>query len=1421
MNVFLSLSTEPWVHRLGWTLLHFLWQGAGIALLLAMILRLLTRASAQARYVLIGAALLLCAVTPLATWILLGPPPVSSALPVLATPSVFVPAVKIPRAVEPASATAMISWSQVPTSMEWPEKLKRISDATLPYLVALWFIGVLILTARLTLGWTLMQRMCLSGTAIQDASCRRRFHQLMERMQIRVPVRLLESALVDVPTLIGWLRPVILVPASIFIGLTPDQLEAILAHELAHIRRYDYLLNLFQTVIETALFYHPAVWWIGHKLREERENCCDDIALDVLQNRLVYVSALAQLEQARATPLAMTASGGSLLQRVRRIVGANDRKVSAWPLWVLIACLLFAGCLAKKGEPSTRVEFQVSGQMVQLSAESQKEVIGILEELLVIRYINGTPDDVFHWQQIPDSSIEKIRKSGSYLHLAYAKEQIFKMGGSSFKTKDVWVGLQENSPGDSYPGNPGGVMVVRSDKAEAFNLFGGSKSLLIGLGLNPEIYPHLPDGMKKTLDENRKLYQTYLDWSSLKDAAGQPINQQVIIAVQAGDAAALQKLIAQGAEVKAIKGDCPTLLFRAASPEVVQLLLDHGVDPNAHDDKSGTALCLICRDGGKNVAAMARLLLQHGADVNARWGESGLTPLMVAHDGATVDVLMEYGADLKLVTPTGQSVVESAARGSFDSLEALLRHGAVFDPKTDGPTMLVMAAWSENVPMLKWLLEHGVDPNSPGVFGSKANKQPLMMPPLQAAIVSGQTETVKLLLAHGAKAEGEMITALHNRRIKIVKLLWESGVRSISELCYAVSQGAPVGDLQKLLEKGGPVDPPQDKQITPLGLAALLGNMDAVKLFIAHHADVNAGAAISTNPKFKIATRMSPLWLAASEGQDEIVEYLLQHGAVTGPAALWQAAENSFPYLDQRSKDHFEKTVRMLIDAGALKTVAPEMAGMILSAPIQTRQGLPNPAVLKMLLDAGMDPEVPMPYIEDNGEKPNSVIGYYREYYSKNKDDPTYAPAAERIKPLLEMLEAADKHADAGVPKPSTSAITFASQLDGCHITDLKVTDMPLPDFVRKISGMLKESDPNKMGVKLDLEIPPGEPPITITMGFPPRPWDVINLLARLKDLYPINYRVTDDSVKIVQLSHAETEFNRKAAATKINLDLHGVDAVAALKTVQSEAAVKGFAFDLDLEALKAQAPASITLKVNGWSVEHCLLSIFYQGELVPAPLQKFTGYHVSPGSIDELHKRTWINYQMRIFTFRADDAEGIAKFLANPPQNLGGAGLTFPAYPYRYAGLNFPAGTQWATTGYVVEGTDGELSVGIRLTPGVIDKAHIQVTSAVEVTTPNGSTRWKTLPDGAALGKTTRQWTQKSGTIVSLLFDGKPLVVESEGDGKSTRVVYLLTQVKLVNAEQEELNVEPPSMWGTGLELIPSTGDFDRVDFAKADPGI
>ena len=171
----------------------------------------------------------------------------------------------------------------------------------------------------------------------------------------------LESTLVEVPMVIGWLRPVILLPVAATTGLSSEQLEAILAHELAHVARRDYLVNLLQSVVETLLFYHPAVWWVSNQIRVEREHCCDDIAVAVSGNVLVYARALTELEELRgrspAPSLALGGDGGAL----RGPAGDERRAVGGGMVYRDVESHLDVGVVGIFDPQRHRVEAQVVG----------------------------------------------------------------------------------------------------------------------------------------------------------------------------------------------------------------------------------------------------------------------------------------------------------------------------------------------------------------------------------------------------------------------------------------------------------------------------------------------------------------------------------------------------------------------------------------------------------------------------------------------------------------------------------------------------------------------------------------------------------------------------------------------------------------------------------------------------------------------------------------------------------------------------------------------------------------------------------------------------------------------------------------------------------------------------------------------------
>ena len=343
------------IEAVGWALVNFVWQGALVALVVAVALSAMRHASASARYALSAGALFAMILLPAATaWqlvradarpepgaldvapdvVAVEPPPALTA-PIAGPTSDFRPV--HPRSTDAVGAErAGVHGIVTHTAGGARGPARSRVDALLPWLVAAWAAGVLLLSARLFGGWLRARRLSAQGTSPVPDACRAALARLAARLEVRRTVRLFESHLVDVPIAIGWLRPVVLLPATAFTGLTVDQLDAILAHELAHIRRHDYVVNLAQSVIETVLFYHPAVWWVSRQVRREREHCCDDLAVAVCGNREAYARALVGMERLRhqVPLLAVRANGGSLVMRVRRLLSPDPVQPEPAPRWV-------------------------------------------------------------------------------------------------------------------------------------------------------------------------------------------------------------------------------------------------------------------------------------------------------------------------------------------------------------------------------------------------------------------------------------------------------------------------------------------------------------------------------------------------------------------------------------------------------------------------------------------------------------------------------------------------------------------------------------------------------------------------------------------------------------------------------------------------------------------------------------------------------------------------------------------------------------------------------------------------------------------------------------------------------------------------------------------------------------------------------
>jgi beta-lactamase regulating signal transducer with metallopeptidase domain len=305
--------SHAFVLELGWFLLHVVWQGTLIALALSALLALIDERSATIRYGLSTLALGLMLVVPVTT--AFGP----ASMPTALTTTESLPA---------TDAAAVVTNGLAPSAGSPPfmDQAMRLLSVSAPWLVPFWLLGVCILTIRTFGGWWVAHQLTRTGVMDVPASISRSFMELKRRFGVHGEVIIRQSTRAEVPAVIGYFRPVLLLPVSALSGMSPQQLEAVIAHELAHIRRQDYLVNVFQQFAEILLFFHPAVWWVSGQIRKERENCCDDLAVLACGDVLSYASALLNLEEqrGRAPQLSVAATGGSLVGRVRRLLGKSE-----------------------------------------------------------------------------------------------------------------------------------------------------------------------------------------------------------------------------------------------------------------------------------------------------------------------------------------------------------------------------------------------------------------------------------------------------------------------------------------------------------------------------------------------------------------------------------------------------------------------------------------------------------------------------------------------------------------------------------------------------------------------------------------------------------------------------------------------------------------------------------------------------------------------------------------------------------------------------------------------------------------------------------------------------------------------------------------------------------------------------------------
>jgi beta-lactamase regulating signal transducer with metallopeptidase domain len=314
---------------LAWTLLHFVWQGAAIAALAAALMTLF-RAAATRYLIGIGALALMFASFGVTFALLSAPPAGGDGLAAFSTPS--------GAGVAPFTGRDFVA--------DHPLARRSASGQDFAWVARAWLAGVCLFALRIALGLLLLEQLRRRNLTALPADIVARCRALQRRLGIARLVRYCECRRVNVPSVIGFFRPVVLLPMRALTGLSPEQLEAVIAHELGHVKRFDVAVNFVQVIAETVFFFHPAVWWLNRRIRDLREDCCDDVAVAACGRTASYARALATMESWRDTPeLAMAATGGAVANRVARLLGVRQPETGARTAGVITASLVLATAL--------------------------------------------------------------------------------------------------------------------------------------------------------------------------------------------------------------------------------------------------------------------------------------------------------------------------------------------------------------------------------------------------------------------------------------------------------------------------------------------------------------------------------------------------------------------------------------------------------------------------------------------------------------------------------------------------------------------------------------------------------------------------------------------------------------------------------------------------------------------------------------------------------------------------------------------------------------------------------------------------------------------------------------------------------------------------------------------------------------------